>query len=62
MAFPVRARKALVQQKEGGLQRQLFATGNTVLVHCEDQPKMYVSLYVNCQFFLKQKSECAQKF
>lgn len=51
MAFPVRARKALVQQKEGGLQRQLFATGNTVLVHCEDQPKMYVSLYVNCQFF-----------
>jgi len=56
MAFPALAsqqgKKALVQQKEGGLNRQLFATDNTVRVHYKDQPQMYVSLYVNYQLFL----------
>jgi hypothetical protein len=56
MVFPEfvsqRAREALVQEKEGCLVRQLYATDNTVRVYYKEQPHMYVSLFVNCQLFL----------
>jgi hypothetical protein len=67
MAFPAlasqRARKALVQQ-EGGLESQLFATGNSSCPLQRSTKNVRKSICESSVIFVRflQKSECAQKF